>query len=186
MKLSVTGPISPARKAAAVAIATVVVMISYSLMLFAFVSVSVDDGPSPGPPFALGLALVPFAFLALAFLSGNPRAPGATVVAMLLALAVALPVSALAQDAVTGLVAGFGAGGTVALRREVGHSLGARWVAVGLASFYIFLLLRTVTVVGLVAAPVLPFLSLAAADFLSERRWEKMRARTELVEAGEA
>ena len=39
-----------------------------------------------------------------------------------LCLLVGIPVSAFAGDAVTGIVAGVGAGGLVALRRDVLHS----------------------------------------------------------------
>ena len=66
---------------------------------------------NPAAFIAFGLALVPFAFLALAFVSGHPSAPMATVKAMCLFLLIGIPVSAIAADAVTGLVAAAGAGG---------------------------------------------------------------------------
>ena len=60
--------------------------------------------------------------------------------AMVLALVVGIPVSALAQDAVTGFVAGMGAGGVVALRPEVyngwkGRALGVIVASVGIDLF---------------------------------------------------
>ncbi len=137
---------------------------SYWAIVFAFVASEFEDGPPPGPALAFGLALMPFVFVALGAISRQPELGGATVAALLLAVAVALPVSALARDAVTGLVAGFGAGGVVALRREVHHSWQARSLAiVGVATFTL-VALRLVPVLGVIAAPIITFPSIGAAD----------------------
>jgi hypothetical protein len=135
------------------------------------------SGPNAGAAFALGLVLVPFVFMILAFASGHPRAPGAVVRAMCLSLLVGIPVSAMAGDAVTGLVAGMGAGGVAALRLERDHSWKARAVAVAAASLYTLLLVRIAGDVIVLAAPVLPFTVIGVADHIVERR--KARARTE-------
>ncbi len=74
--------------------------------------------------------MIPFVFVALAFLSEHPRAPGAAVKGMIVSLLVGIPVSALAQDAVTGLVAGLGAGGIFAMRMDLSHTVKARAIAV--------------------------------------------------------
>jgi hypothetical protein len=132
-----------------------------------------ENAPNAGPYIAFGLALVPFVFIALAFLSEHPRAPGAVVKAMVLALLVGIPVSALAADAVTGFVAAIGAGGVAALRPETGSDWKARWIAVLAATVASFLLVRTAGEVALLIAPVLPFTSIGVADHLSERRREK-------------
>ncbi len=84
--------------------------------------------------------LIPFVFIALAFLSEHPRAPGAVVKAMGLCLLVGIPVSAVAGDAVTGIVAGVGAGGIVALRSDEPHNWKARALGVAIAASYTFVL----------------------------------------------
>lgn len=162
--------LTPRRKWAAVAVATIVQMASFWLIVYAFVAASVEDGPRPGPPLALGLALVPFAFAALGFLSKNERFGGATVWAMIVSVAVAVPLSALAADAVTGVTAGFGVGGAITLRREYFHTYQSRIIAVVLATTYVFVLLRVAPVAGLVGASVLPFMSVAIADLVVEWR----------------
>ena len=90
--------------------------------------------------------------------------------AMGLALLVGLPVSALAGDAITGIVAGVGAGGCVALRRDEGHSLRTRAVAVAFAALYTLVLVRSVSALALLPAPVLPLTAIGVADHVSERR----------------
>ncbi len=121
--------------------------------------------------FALGLALVPFAFLVLAFGSKHPSPAAATVIAMLLSVVVAIPILALAQDVLTGMVAGYGAGGVIALRYEPErHSRVGRWIAVGVVTLYVFALLRTVTEAGLFAGPLLPLFAVGVADLFTERR----------------
>jgi hypothetical protein len=106
----------------------------------------------------------------LAFLSGHPRAPGAVLRAMGLTLLVGIPVSALAADAVTGIVAGIGAGGIVALRRDEGHTWKARAIAVAAGAVYSFVLIRTIGAVALLPAPIFPFTGIGIADHISERR----------------
>jgi hypothetical protein len=117
--------------------------------------------------------LVPFVFVVLAFLSEHPRAPGAVLKAMGMVLLVGIPVSALAADAVTGLVAGAGAGGIVALRSDLPHNWKARAIAVAAAAAYSFFLARTAGAAALLLAPILPFTSIGVADHLSERRRQR-------------
>jgi hypothetical protein len=118
------------------------------------------------------LCLIPFVFLALAFLSQHPRAPRATVLAMILCIVVGIPVSAVAADAVTGVVAGVGAGGIVAMRSDLDRAWRARVLAIAIVSAWAFVTVRTVTDVALLLAPVLPFTSLGVADHLVEIRRE--------------
>ncbi len=73
----------------------------------------------PAAAIAFGLSLIPFVFVVLAVRLRAPAArPARSLRAMGLCLLVGIPVSALAADAVTGIVAGVGAGGIVALRAD--------------------------------------------------------------------
>jgi hypothetical protein len=128
-----------------------------------------ESAPFAAPYIAFGLVLLPFVFLALAFLSEHPRASGATAWALILTILV----SGFAGDAVTGFVAGVGAGGIVAMRADVAHSWKARAIGVLAVTAYVFILLRSASVIGLLLAPVLPFTSIGVADHLSERRRER-------------
>ena len=94
-------------------IATLVAVVSYWSIVFAFVvtdlegtELELDSSMTAGGPFALGLALVPFAFLALAFVSNHPRAPGAVFKAMMISIPAALAFGLFGIP--VGLVAGFG------------------------------------------------------------------------------
>jgi hypothetical protein len=141
-------------------------------LLIGSVAASSDDAAAPlaGGYVAFGLALVPFVFVVLAFTSEHPRAPGAIVRAMGLSLLVGIPVSALTADAVTGWVAGMGAGGIVALRADLAHRWKARAIAVLAVSAYVFALARFVGVGAVIMAPALPFTALGVADHVTERR----------------
>ena len=176
--LAGAAPLSPQRKWRAITLATLLFVPGYWAIVAALVSLGAEDGraaPNAGPLIAFGLCLLPFVFIVLAFLSEHPRAPGAAAKAMGLALLVGIPVSALAADAVTGLIAAVGAGGIAALRADTDHSVKARAVAVALATFYVFVLLRTVTDVALLMGPILPFTGIGVADHLSERRRDRDR-----------
>jgi hypothetical protein len=161
-------------------LATLLLVPSYWAVLVGVVSVASErgSGPPAGPFIAFGLALIPFVFIVLAFLSEHPRAPGAVLRAMGLAVAVGIPVSALAADAVTGFVAGIGAGGAAALRADIGTTSKARAIAVLAATAYVFLLVRVAPEVAVILTPVLPFTSIGISDHLSERRRERQAAGT--------
>jgi hypothetical protein len=174
------GPLSPERKWRAITLATLVLAPAVWSLLAGLVAVASDDttgGPPAGPAIAFGLAALPFAFIALAFGSEHPRAPGAVVRAMGLCLLVAIPVSALAADAVTGVVAGIGAGGIAALRSDADHDWHLRAGAVAVAAAYSFVLARVAGPAVLVAAPIFPFTGLGLADHLSE--WRVARETTQ-------
>lgn len=166
-------PLSPRRKWRAILLATLLLVVAYWSMLAGLVVIASEDptgGPDPAAALLLGLALLPFVFVILAFLSEHPRAPGAVLKAMGLTLLVGIPVSAVAADAVTGIVAGVGAGGIVALRSDEGHSWKARAVAVIAGSVYTFVLVRTLGELVLLPAPIFPFTGIGIADHLAERR----------------
>jgi hypothetical protein len=172
-------PLPPRRKWRAITLATLLLVPAYWAILAGVVSAASDEGvapPAAGPLIAFGLALVPFAFLVLAFLSEHPRAAGAVVKAMLLAIVVGIPVSALAGDAVTGMVAGLGAGGIAALRTDQYNVTKARVLAVLAVSVYVFIVVRAAGEVGILVAPALPFASIGVADHLVERKMERRDA----------
>lgn len=166
-------PLPPRKKWRAITLATLLFLPGYWFLVNGLVTSATGAGQG-GPLIAFGLASVPFVFLALAFLSGHPRAPGATVLAMTLALLAGIPASALARDAVTGIVAGMGAGGIVALRADLDHTWKSRALAVLAVSAFVFVLLRVALVPSLLLAPALPFTAIGVADHLSERRREAL------------
>jgi hypothetical protein len=168
-------PLPPMKKWRAITLATLVLVPGYWSILTGLVIAASDDPGldiNPGAAIAFGLAVIPFVFVVLAFASEHPRAPGAVLRAMGLALLVGISVSAVARDAVTGIVAGVGAGGIVALRMDLPHRWKPRAVAVVLASLYTFVLIRLVGPVALLPAPILPFTGIGIADHLSERKAE--------------
>jgi hypothetical protein len=170
-------PSSPRRKWRAITIASLLLVPAHLGIVAGLVAIASDDAgaPAAGPPIAFGLGLLPFVFVALAFLSGHPRAPGAAAKAMGLCLLVGIPVAAIVPDAVTGLVAGVGAGGAVALRPEPMSSWKARALGVVVVTVYVALMVRIVPDVTVLLAPTLPFSCLGVADHLAEGR----RAREE-------
>jgi MFS family permease len=179
-------PLSPQRKWRAITIATLVLVPAFWALLAGLVAVGSDDpaGPNPGASIAFGLALIPFVFIALAFLSEHLNPAAAVLKAMGWFLLIGIPVSALAGDAVTGIVAGVGAGGISALRADDAHNrrararARARALAVVAASVYTLVLVRTVGAFALLPAPVFPFTGIGVADHLSERRREREAVST--------
>lgn len=137
-----------------------------------------EGSPAAGPALAFGLSLIPFVFILLAFMSGHPRAPGAVLKAMGLAIVVGIPVSALAGDAVTGIVAGVGAGGVAALRADEYDGWKPRSVGVLVAVVYTFVLVRMVGALALFPAPIFPFTAIGLADHFVARRRERDASET--------
>jgi hypothetical protein len=163
----------------AILLATLLLVPAYWTLLIGVVSVaSTKTGgvAAPGLWISFGLMLVPFVFVVLAFASAHPNAAGAVVKAMLLAVAIGLPASAVAADAVTGFVAGIGAGGIVALRSDVERPWRARILGVALATAWAFLTVRSVPEAALLMAPILPFTSVGLADHLVVLRRERRAA----------
>jgi hypothetical protein len=171
------GDPTPLRKWVAIFVATVVMAASAILIVTAFVEGAAEGGESPVPMLSLGLALVPFAFMTLAFLSKNPR-PGTIVAAMLLAVAIGVPIAGLSRDVVSGVAAGFGAGGIVTLRPVVYHSRWPRIYAVVLLTVYVFVVVRISAAAGWLATAVLPFVVLGLADIVADWKlaWSEEQA----------
>ncbi len=177
-------PLAPQPKWRAITFATLLLAPAVWSLLAGLVAVAADDrtdAPAAGAAIAFGLSLIPFVFIVLAFASEHPRPPGAVLRAMGLCLLVGLTVSAVAADAVTGLVAGVGAGGIVALRADAAHDWRVRAGAVAVAAAYTFVLARAAGATVLIAAPIFPFTSLGLADHLSEWRLARARTRPEVA-----
>jgi hypothetical protein len=143
------------------------------------VAASSDDettGPNSAAALAFGVAFIPFIYIVVAFMSQQSRPPSAVLRAMGLTVLVGIPVSALAGDAVTGIVAGVGAGGIAALRMDGPHNSRARALAVLAAAAYTMVLVRAAGPIVLVSAPVFPLTAIGLADHLSERKFERRAA----------
>jgi hypothetical protein len=169
-------PLSPQRKWRAITLATLLLVPGFWSMLAGLVAIAADDAdgaPNAPAALALGFALIPFVFIVLAFMSWHPRAPMAVVKAMAMSLLVGVVVSAMAADAVTGLVAGVGAGGILALRADALHSWKTRAAAVAFATAYTFVLVRTVGSAVLLPAPIFPFTAIGLADHYAEWRADR-------------
>ncbi len=172
-------PLPPQRKWRAITLATLLLAPACWSILAGWVTIVSDDGggvANPEAAVAFGLALIPFVFIVLAFGSEHPRAASAVFKAMWLSLLVGIPASAIAGDAVTGIVAGVGAGGVCALRADDAHNWRARALAVVLASVYTFVLARTAGAIVLLAAPIFPLTAIGVADHISE--WKHQRVAT--------
>jgi len=165
-------PLRPQRKWRAITLATLLLAPAVWSLLIGIVAAASDDEnrPAAAPAIAFGLCLIPFVYMLLAFASEHPHAPGAVVRAMGMCLLAGIMASALAADAVTGVVAGVGAGGIFALRSDAAHSIRLRAGAVVIASIYVFVLVRIAGPVALIAAPVFPFTALGLADHYAEWR----------------
>lgn len=166
----------------AIVVATVVEVIAYGSLLLAWFAVVLEDSDvategdiagSEGPFFALGLVLVPFVFIALAFISRRTRAPFATLAAMGLFILVALPLGLFLHLSVV-LVAAFGAGGIVTLARGPGYRLSYRIWAVVITALYVTLLLVVAPPGGIFAGAILALPALGVADMLGAR-WARAR-----------
>jgi hypothetical protein len=171
--------LDPRRSWRAIVVATLILVPGFWSMLAGLVSLAADEaegGPDPAAAIALGFAVIPFVFVAAAFMSAHPNPPMAVLKAMGLSLVVGPFVSAIAADAVTGIVAGVGAGAIVTLRMPLGHRWPARAAAVAFASLYTMVLVRTVGDLALLSAPVFPFTAVGLADHWVERRQQRAEA----------
>jgi hypothetical protein len=176
-------PLSPERRWRAIVLATLLLAPAVWSLLAGVVALAADDGPddaAAGAAIAFGISLLPFVFVLLAFMSEQSNPPRAALRAMGLCLLVGLPVSALAGDAVSGIVAGVGAGGIAALRSDEAGAWRPRAAALAVATVYAFVLARAAGAPVLIAVPVLPFTSLGLADHWAEWR----RARSDPDDSG--
>jgi len=142
---------------------TIVMVFSYFPFVAAFTAPPGEDLVVDGGLVGIALAMAPFVFVVLALGSRNPATGRHVLIAMGLFLAVGLSVGLVAPA--LGIAAGFGVGGTVALRRWGGVEV-LRWrlsfTAVGVV--YTFALLVIVTPAGVFSGGLLPLILLGFAD----------------------
>ncbi|MEA2023878.1 MAG: hypothetical protein U9N79_06250 [Actinomycetota bacterium] len=169
MLVGTDDPTSTRRRWVAVGLATALELVSYWSLLRAYVAGREGLGPEVvGPSFFFGMIMVPFVFVALAFVSRHPNAPMAVLKGMGLFLLVGLPVGLLIP--VLGLVAGFGVGGVVTYRMDETHRYGSRLIAVGAISVYTLVLMIIATPIGVFTGGFLPFVAIVFADRYSEEK----------------
>jgi hypothetical protein len=115
------------------------------------------------------IAAAPFVFTVLALLSAHGNLPRAVLRAMGLSLLVGSCVTVLLLNAASGVVAGVGAGGLVALRNHIG---GWRFRAIGVAvaTAYTFVLVLVLGTIAVAFAPLFPLAALGLADHVAVRR----------------
>ena len=165
-------PLPAKRKWQTITIGTLLLIPAFWAILAGMVAIANDDTTQvaePGAYIAFGLCVIPFVFVVVAFMSEHPYAPSAVLKAMGLCVLVGVPVSALAGDAVSGLVAGVGAGGAAALRPEPAQGSRPRAIAIAVATVYTFVLVRTAPVLAIVPAPIFPLTALGLAD-----QWDEL------------
>ena len=147
----------------AIGVGTVLAFVASIAYATAFVD---EDGRAEEVDFtlvAIALTIVPFVFVAVAFISRNPDAPKRVLQAMLLLLAVALSVGLL--EPVLGAATGFAAGGALTLRPPAVPKVASwRVGAVFFTAIYLLVLLIAVPPGGVFAASVVPLAMIGAAD----------------------
>jgi len=175
--------ISTRRKWAAIGVATLLVTGSYWAVLLSFrawlgdlgeeeLEAGVEVAPSTGVVLGLvgGFALMVAGFAALALISRRPRPLWSICLAAALGGLMWLSLPFVLGEPVTPMVAGFAAGGVVALRAEPEHAVGRRVLGAVLITAYVFLLLRFTGFVGVLIGPLFALPAITWADTLSERR----------------
>lgn len=111
----------------------------------------------------IALAIAPFAFVAVGFISRNPRAPKRVLRAMGLLLVLGLVGGLLSP--ILGAAAGFGAGTGLTLNEpDLPDVMRNRMVAVGFVVAYALLLLVLATPAGVMTGALLPPIIIGLAD----------------------
>jgi len=151
---------SPRRVILGVTAATAVVVVSFWSVVWSVAS-RAESGEVAGA-WALGVALIPFSFLVAAFGSGNPRASGAVVWALVTSLFVGGTLLLLGPA--TALIGAYAAGATVTVREPEDTSVKRRlWFAVGV-TVLAALAIEFLPLAGLAMVPGLPFTAPLIAD----------------------
>lgn len=148
-------------------VGTLIQAISYGSILLGALAAQSDEDLAAGPAFALGFGLVPMVFVVVALISRRRNAPVSILKAMGAWLVFALPLGLF--NPVTGLVAGFSAGGALTLRAP--EVMTKRWRARAaiLGTIYVTGLVLVIPRAGIFAGAVTPLLIIRAADFYAER-----------------
>jgi hypothetical protein len=147
----------------AIAIATVVMMFSYFPYASAFSTLDSGEVGINMPLVGIGLVMAPFVFVALGFVSRNPRAPKRVLQSMVLLLLLGLSIGLLAP--VLGATAAFGAGAILCLNPPAINDV-YKWRvgATVSAVVYTFILLVTATPAGVFTGGLVPLLMVGFAD----------------------
>ncbi|MCP5025633.1 MAG: hypothetical protein GY929_05035 [Actinomycetia bacterium] len=156
----------------AIGLATALMFLSHTLFIFGFGAASEDEPVFAGGLIGIAVGLVPGVFLVTAVVSRHERAGRASLLATALWFAVAVPIAVF--DIPTGLVAGFGAGGIVALRRSGPQAVPYRVAAITLCVVYTFVVQRIVPAAGLMLGAVIPLAAIAIADAIGEDEAERL------------
>ena len=165
-----TEPIDLRRRWLAISLATVVAQFAYWPVIASLGTTTEGERVVVWPLVAIGMGIVPFALLALAFLSRQPNPASATLKALGLFILVGPPLVVL-LDPLVGMVAGLAAGGLGALQRdETVHRLSWRWIAVAVLTVYIVVLVLVAPDFALVSGAVLPFGVHGLVDQAAETR----------------
>lgn len=117
-----------------------------------------------GQALGFGLGVMPIVFIVVAFVSRHRQAPTAVLKAMVLFVVVGGPLFVVI-DPMLGTVAGYAAGGVVALRQDFGpRATQARIVAVIAVIVAVLLLMGIFAPLAAAVGALSPFLALAYAD----------------------
>lgn len=112
---------------------------------------------------AISLALAPLVFVAVGFISRNPRTPMQVLKAMGWLLGLGLAIGLVSP--VLGAAAGFGVGIAVTLNMpEIDNQLRRRLIGVGFAIVYMLAMLLVLSPAGVFAGAILPGLMVGFAD----------------------
>ena len=159
----------------AIAVSTVIMMFSYFPYAAAF---AVPEGADPDIDvglLAIALAIAPLVFIAIGFVSRNPKAPKRVLQSMGLLILLGLSFGLISP--VLGAVAGFGVGGSITLRPPgEGPYLAWRLAATILTMVYVFLLLVSITPAGVFTGGLLTLLMLGFSDEFVAWKVERDRA----------
>ena len=124
----------------------------------------------------IALAMVPLVFIAVAFISRNPRARGRVLQSVGLLLVIGLVAGLISP--IVGAAAGYGAGIAVSLHPvNVEGCLRRRLIGVVLALIYMSALLVFIPAAGLIAGAIVPGLMVGFADEYSVWRESATSAR---------
>lgn len=165
-----TEPVDLRRRWLAIALATVAMQFAYWPVVGALGTNADGDRVVALPLVLIGIGIVPFALLGLALLSRHPNPGAATLKGLGLFLLVGPPLVVL-LDPMVGMTAGLAAGGVTALQRDPDvHSIRWRWIAVGVLTAYVIVLLLVVPPFAVVSGAVLPFTVHGLVDQAAETR----------------
>ena len=151
----------------AVGVSTVILFFSYTMFVFGFAAASEGETAFAGGLIGIATGLVPAVFACLAAVSQQERSIRTALLATLLWVAIGRPIAIV--DIPAGLVAGFGAGGVVALKRQPVHTTTSRAAVVALCVVYVFVLGRIIPEAALMVGAVLPFAAVGVGDSIMER-----------------